>query len=98
MEARGLRAARLFWRPRIDEGRGVWYDRGKEIIMAQITVDAALVKEAAIRYPRHSPEEITAEALKSYLAYAELLEMKGILTDDDLWEDAYDRGEPEYLQ
>jgi hypothetical protein len=66
--------------------------------MAQIAVDDALVKEAVIRYPRHSPEEITAKALKSYLAYAEVLEMKGILTDDDFWDDAYDRDEVERPQ
>jgi hypothetical protein len=66
--------------------------------MTQVAIDDALVKEAAIRYPRHIPEEITAKALKSYLAYAELLEMKGILTDDDFWDDAYDRDEVERPQ
>jgi hypothetical protein len=71
---------------------------GKEINMTQVSIDDALVREAASRYPRHSPEEITAEALKSYLAYAELLEMKGILNDGDLWEDAYDRNEVERPQ
>jgi hypothetical protein len=82
----------------VDKAERLWYTGDKETNMTQIAVDDALVKEAAIRYPRHSPEEITAEALKSYLAYAELLEMKGILTDDDFWEDAYDRDEVERPQ
>jgi hypothetical protein len=47
--------------------------------MTRVSIDDALVREAASRYPQHSPEEIAAEALESYLAYAELLEMKGMI-------------------
>jgi hypothetical protein len=65
---------------------------GEETKMTQLNIDDALVKEGAKRYPRHSPDEIASEALKSYLAYAELLEMKGILNDDDLWDNADDSG------
>jgi hypothetical protein len=65
--------------------------------MTEVSIDDALIKEAANLYPRRSPDEIAAEAIKSYLAYAELLKMKGILKDGDLW-DNDDSGELERLQ
>jgi Arc/MetJ family transcription regulator len=58
--------------------------------MTQVNVDDALVQEAVKRYPRHSPEEIVAEALRNYLACAQLLDMNDILKDADLWDDTLD--------
>jgi hypothetical protein len=59
--------------------------------MTEVRVDDQLKKEAAELYPAESFETVTQEALKSYLAYAELAKMKGILTKDDVWDTAETR-------
>jgi hypothetical protein len=57
--------------------------------MTQVAINDKLAQEAVYLYPNQTLDKITDKALERYLACAELLQMKGILKDDDIWEDAY---------